>query len=50
MEQFEQCLLCKAVKSDENAVYTSDGEMVCLECQEWINENRIEEYSDEPEI
>lgn len=35
MEQFEQCLMCKAVKNDPNSIYTSDGEMICQECQEW---------------
>lgn len=50
MEQFEQCLICKAVKNDPNAVYTSDGEMVCQECQEWIKENQAEECKFDPEV
>lgn len=50
MEQFEQCLMCKAVKNDPNSIYTSDGEMICQECQEWLRTAKNEIYDDEVEI
>jgi hypothetical protein len=33
---FDQCLLCKEVKETGN--YTSDGELVCDTCCEWLEE------------
>lgn len=50
MEQFEQCLICKAVKNDPNSVYTSDGEMICQECQEWLRTAREEIDLNDPEV
>jgi len=38
----EQCLICKHLKNDPNAVYTSDGEMICQLCQDWIQKEKEE--------
>lgn len=33
---FDQCLICKLIK--EEGAYTSDGELVCSSCCEWLVE------------
>lgn len=33
---FDRCLICKEVK--EEGQYTSDGELVCNSCCEWLVE------------
>lgn len=33
---FDQCLICKGVK--ETGTYTTDGELVCDSCCEWLKE------------
>lgn len=38
----EQCLICKQLKDDAYAVYTSDGEMVCAECCGWLQAAKTE--------
>jgi hypothetical protein len=38
--KLHQCLLCKKLKSDRDAIYTSDGEMICPTCIEWLNRDK----------
>jgi hypothetical protein len=38
--RLQQCLLCKKLKRDPNAVYTSNDEMVCADCCEWHRERQ----------
>jgi len=38
----EQCLICKHLKNDPNAVYTSDGEMICQACCDWLQREKEE--------
>jgi recombinational DNA repair protein (RecF pathway) len=34
--KLSQCLICKKIR--EIGFYTSDGELVCLDCCEWLKE------------
>jgi len=38
--RLSQCLLCKLIQSDQDGVFTSDGELICEECCDWLNREK----------
>ena len=38
--RLSQCLLCKLIQSDQDGVFTSDGELICETCCDWLNREK----------
>ena len=42
-ESHEQCLICKKITHmAEVGTYTHDGEAICSECCDWLQERNVE--------